>query len=74
MEGYKRNNPALSPDMLKYNRKDENGNNEVSLVGTKDQIDRFLQLTAKDIISERCRTLNKIPKYHIINSKPVRIQ
>lgn len=48
------------------------GYNYVSLMGTKEQINKYLQ--DKPIISERLRTLNDLPHYRIINTKVVRIQ
>jgi len=56
----------------KKNRINENGENYVSLMGTKQQINRYLQ--DKPIISERLRTLNDIPHYRIINTKKIVIQ
>jgi hypothetical protein len=44
------------------------GENYCSLTGTKQQINNYLQTAAKDIISERCRTLNSVPKYRIIQT------
>ena len=54
-------------------RRGENGENLLSLMGTKAQINSYLQTAAKDIISERCRTLNDLPKYRIINTTVKRI-
>ena len=48
------------------NRKRENNENHMSLMGTKQQINQYLQ--DKPILSERLRTLNNLPKYRIINS------
>ena len=51
-------------------RKNENNEDYISLVGTKQQINTYLQ--DKAIISDRLRTLNNVPKYRIINSHKVR--
>ena len=48
------------------NRRRENNENHMSLMGTKQQINQYLQ--DKPILSERLRTLNNLPKYRIINS------
>ena len=54
------------------NRKqEENGENYMSLTGTKQQINTYLQ--DKPMLSERLRTLNSVPKYRIINTKLKRI-
>lgn len=49
-------------------------NNEdyVTLQGTKQQINTYLQDAPE--LSSRLRTLNNLPKYRIINSKQVRVQ
>ncbi len=52
-------------------RKEQNGEDYVSLTGTKQQINTYLQ--DKPILSERLRTLNNIPKYRIIDTKLERI-
>ena len=62
----------LYPGLEKKNRINENGENYVSLMGTKEQINRYLQ--DKPIISERLRTLNDIPHYRIINTHKIVIQ
>ena len=48
------------------NRRRENNENHMSLMGTKQQINQYLQDVP--ILSERLRTLNNLPKYRIINS------
>ena len=53
------------------NRRKENNENYASLVGTKAQINQYLQ--DKPILSDRLRTLNSVPKYRIINTKVERI-
>ena len=62
----------LYPGLEKKNRLGENGENYVSLMGTKQQINKYLQ--DKPIISERLRTLKDIPHYRIINTRKIRIQ
>ncbi len=53
-------------------RKYDNNEDYASLMGTKPQINKYLQQA--DIISERSRTLKSVPKYRIINTKVERIQ
>ncbi len=53
------------------NRKVDNNENHVTLTGTKQQINQYLQ--DKPILSERLRTLNNLPKYRIINTTKKRI-
>jgi len=48
------------------------GQNYMSLTGTKQQINQYLQ--DKPIVSERLRTLNNLPKFRIINTRKERIQ
>ena len=50
----------------------DNNEDYCSLMGTKPQINRYLQ--DAPIISERLRTLKNVPKWRIINSKKERIQ
>ena len=50
----------------------DNNEDYCSLMGTKPQINRYLQ--DADITSERLRTLNNVPKYRIINTKKEVIQ
>jgi len=48
-----------------------NNENHVSITGTKQQINQYLQ--DKPILSERLRTLNNLPKFRIINTRKERI-
>jgi len=48
------------------NRKETNGENYVTITGTKQQINQYLQ--DKPILSERLRTLKNIPHARIINT------
>jgi predicted nucleic acid-binding Zn-ribbon protein len=52
-------------------RRRENGEYHMSLIGTEPQINRYLQNAP--ILSERLRTLNNIPHFRIINSRLVEI-
>ena len=53
-------------------RRYENNEDYASLVGTKPQINRYLQQA--DIISERSRTLKSVPTCRIINTTVERVQ
>ncbi len=53
------------------NRKNENNENYMSLTGTKQQINTYLN--DKPILSERLRTLNNLPKYRIFKTTKRRI-
>lgn len=64
---YKYTEPGL--EMLQT--KTENGETNVSLTGSKQQINRYLQNAP--ILSERLRTLKNIPHYREINTKLVEI-
>lgn len=61
----------LEPGLEYTERKRENGEYHMSLTGSKQQINRYLQ--DAPILSERLRTLNNIPHYRIINTKKVEI-
>jgi len=61
----------LSEGLEIAHRREENGENYMSLVGTKQQINSYLQ--DKPVLSDRLRTLNSVPKYRIINSHKTRI-
>ncbi len=61
----------LSKGLDIINRAEDNNENHMTLTGTNQQIDRFLQ--DKPIISERLRTLNNLPKYRIIGTTKQRI-
>lgn len=50
------------------NRPRENGENYVSVTGTKPLIHRYLQRVSPDIVSERLRTLNDLPKYRVFDT------
>ncbi len=62
----------LSEGLEKKNRLVDNNENYVSLIGTKAQINTYLQ--DAPIVSERLRTLNDLPRMRMINSKVERIQ
>jgi hypothetical protein len=63
----------LVPGLEKTNRRGPNNENLVSLVGTRAQINSYLQKNANEIASERLRTLNSIPKMRQIGTTKVRI-
>jgi len=44
----------------------QNNENHITLTGTKQQINQYLQ--DKPVLSDRLRTLNNLPKYRIINT------
>ena len=52
-------------------RKEENNENYMTLTGTKQQINTYLQ--DKPVLSDRLRTLNNLPKFRIINTYRERI-
>lgn len=52
-------------------RRYENNEDYASLVGTKQQINQYLQ--DAPLVSERLRTLNSVPRYRIINTVKKRI-
>ena len=52
-------------------RKEQNGENYMTLTGSKQLINNYLQ--DKPILSERLRTLNNLPKFRIINTVKKRI-
>lgn len=52
-------------------RKQDNGENYMTLTGTKQRINEYLQ--DKPILSERLRTLNNLPKYRLIGTTKQRI-
>lgn len=72
LRGHDIHSIPLSEGLEKKNRLVDNNENLVSLMGTKQQINRYLQ--DAPIVSERLRILNDLPKMRVINSKVVRIQ
>ena len=72
LRGHDIHSIPLSEGLEKKNRLVDNNENYVSLMGTKAQINRYLQ--DAPIVSERLRTLNDLPKMRVINSTVVRIQ
>ena len=62
------------PGMDAIHRKQENNENYVTLTGTKQQINKYLQECGNNILSERLRTLNNLPKYRLIGTTKVMIQ
>lgn len=63
---------TLSEGLEKKNRLVDNNENFVSLMGTKQQINHYLQ--DAPIVSERLRTLNDLPKMRVIGTQKVNIQ
>jgi len=61
----------LSPGLEIRHRREENDENYMSLMGTKQQINQYLR--DKPVLSDRLRTLNDLPKYRIINTTKTRI-
>jgi hypothetical protein len=72
LRGHDIHSIPLSKGLEKKNRLVDNNENHVSLMGTKQQINRYLQ--DAPIVSERLRTLNDLPKMRVINSVKVNIQ
>ena len=72
LRGHDIHSIPLEKGLEKKNRLVDNDENYVSLMGTKAQINRYLQ--DAPIVSERLRTLNDLPKMRVINSTVVRIQ
>lgn len=66
------NRKELETGLEATHRLQDNNEDYCSLMGTKQQINNYLQ--DAPIISERLRTLNNVPKWRIINSKKIRIQ
>ena len=62
----------LSEGLDVKHRRQPNGEDYVSLMGTKHQINNYLQ--DAPILSERLRTLNDLPKMRIIGTHKVMIQ
>jgi hypothetical protein len=65
------NNP-LSEGLDVKHRRQPNGEDYVSLMGTKQQINNYLQ--DAPLLSERLRTLNDLPKMRVINTTKLNIQ
>jgi len=72
LRGHDIHSIPLSEGLEKKNRLVDNNENYVSLLGTKPQINRYLQ--DAPIVSERLRTLNDLPKMRIIDTTKVNIQ
>ena len=62
----------LEKGLEKKTRFMDNNESYVTLIGNKQQINRYLQ--DAPIVSERLRTLNDLPKMRIINTTKVNIQ
>ena len=72
LRGHDIHSIPLSEGLEKKNRLVDNNENFVSLMGTKAQINRYLQ--DAPIVSERLRTLNDLPKMRVIGTQKVNIQ
>jgi hypothetical protein len=72
LRGHDIHSIPLSEGLEKKNRLVDNNENHVSLMGTKAQINRYLQ--DAPIVSERLRTLNDLPKMRVIGTQKVIIQ
>jgi len=72
LRGHNIHQTPLSPGLEKKNRFMPNGENYVTLIGTKAQINTYLQ--DAPILSERLRTLNDLPRMRVINTHKVVLQ
>jgi hypothetical protein len=63
---------SLSKGLDVKNRLQPNNENYVTLIGTKPQINSYLQDAS--VLSDRLRTLNDLPRTRVIDTKVVRIQ
>jgi hypothetical protein len=72
LRGHDIHSNSLEKGLEKKNRLVDNNENYVSLMGTKQQINRYLQ--DAPLVSERLRTLNDLPKMRVINTTRVNIQ
>ena len=61
-----KHHPYLEEGLEYMERFRENGEVHMSITGTKQQINRYLQ--DAPILSERLRTLNNVPHFRIINT------
>jgi hypothetical protein len=64
--------PLKGMDII--HRKEQNNENYMTLTGTKQQINHYLQDCANNLLSERLRTLNNLPKFRLITTTRLRIQ
>ncbi len=72
LRGHNIHSIPLEEGLEKKNRLVDNNENNVSLMGTKQQINKYLQQAP--IVSERLRTLNDLPKMRTIGTRKVFIQ
>jgi galactokinase len=66
-----RRNP-MEEGLEVLHRRETNNEDYVSVMGTKPQINRYLQ--EAPIISERLRTLDTVPMWRTFNTTKIRIQ
>jgi hypothetical protein len=72
LRGHDIHSIPLSPGLEKKNRFEANNENYATLIGTKQQINTYLQ--DAPILSERLRTLNDLPRMRVINTTKVMLQ
>jgi hypothetical protein len=72
LRGHDIHSIPLETGLEKKNRLVDNNENHVTLIGTKQQINRYLQ--DAPIVSERLRTLNDLPRMRVINTTKVMLQ
>mgnify|MGYP003575311264 CR=1 FL=1 len=72
LRGHNIHSIPLSPGLEKKNRLVDNNENYATLIGTKQQINTYLQ--DAPIVSERLRTLNDLPRMRVINTHKVMLQ
>jgi hypothetical protein len=72
LRGHDIHSQPLQPGLEKKNRLVDNNENHATLIGTKAQINTYLQ--DAPIVSERLRTLNDLPRMRVINTHKVMLQ
>ena len=72
LRGQNIHSQPLQPELEKKNRLVDNNENYATLIGTKAQINTYLQ--DAQIVSERLRTLNDLPRMRVINTHKVVLQ
>ena len=72
VRGHDIHQTPLSPGLEKKNRLVDNNENYITLVGSKPQINTYLQ--DAPIVSERLRTLNDLPRTRVIDTYKVMLQ
>ena len=72
LRGHNIHNIPLAEGLEKKNRLVDNNENYATLIGTKPQINSYLQ--DAPLVSERLRTLNDLPRMRVINTHKVMLQ